>query len=675
MDGSLAAPVLLTWDTQAGLTVDFSPSSLSSGSSNLTLNVAGTAAPGIRTVLLRGSGNGETVLLPLTLYILPQAASSGLTLQVPLAMSVRQGGSTASQVQLQRDPGVVGNVSLSLDNPPAGITGSFSVNPLGQAQSLLMLQVANSVAVGFHPVTLRAAQGSHLASVSILLQVVEAAEPVNFWLNRMELAQSFFAKDPGLVAGKSALLRAHVLADQSIPSPVVQLTASVGATVLGSLQLQGPASLSPAEVPDSLGMSFTATLPGSWVQPGLRLQLDVDPLQVMADRLRADNSLTVNPTVGAGNEISLVLVPLVLAGRTGSPLDYTSAMLDHWPLKNLQVSVRAAHTVSSVASVQASGDGWSSVLNELASLRSSDGSNAYYFGVLDAGYNSGVAGMGFVGAPVAIGWDRSVGVMLHELGHNFGLSHAPCGNPSGPDSNYPYTGATCGTWGYRQSTGELQSPNGLRDLMSYCGPDWISDYNFKKVQNRLSGSLLLAQAVVASAEEPLLKISGCRRADGSLRLDPVLRQLGVSPQAASGELMLYMDCVSGPRYHPFQVAAIGCNDDSGDQFFHLTVPDPGDLRALEIRQGSKVLLREKVRVDGPAHALQWSERQGQLILQWDQDAYASLTVVHDGAQRRTLGLRLSGGQASLPIADLPVGGSYEFCFAQGVDGLCIRMAR
>lgn len=34
-----------------------------------------------------------------------------------------------------------------------------------------------------------------------------------------------------------------------------------------------------------------------------------------------------------------------------------------------------------------------------------DGSNRPYYGVVKVGYSSGVAGMGYIGAPSSIGWD------------------------------------------------------------------------------------------------------------------------------------------------------------------------------------------------------------------------------------------------------------------------------
>ena len=72
--------------------------------------------------------------------------------------------------------------------------------------------------------------------------------------------------------------------------------------------------------------------------------------------------------------------------------------------------------------------------------------------------------------------------MAHELGHNFGRLHAPCGNPSGLDGQYPYSGASIGVYGYDILSG-VAKQSSLRDLMSYCDPSWISDYTYRNLLN------------------------------------------------------------------------------------------------------------------------------------------------------------------------------------------------
>ncbi|TPV92459.1 MAG: hypothetical protein B7733_25615 [Myxococcales bacterium FL481] len=88
---------------------------------------------------------------------------------------------------------------------------------------------------------------------------------------------------------------------------------------------------------------------------------------------------------------------------------------------------------------------------------------------------------------------NSTGTAIHELGHNQGLSHAPCGGAAGPDENYPYQEpdfpqAGIGVQGYNLVSGRLYDPapgsaqggDYYADFMSYCWPYWWSDYNWAK---------------------------------------------------------------------------------------------------------------------------------------------------------------------------------------------------
>jgi hypothetical protein len=62
------------------------------------------------------------------------------------------------------------------------------------------------------------------------------------------------------------------------------------------------------------------------------------------------------------------------------------------------------------------------------------------------------------------------------------LPHAPCGVDGGP---YPYDDALIGVWGYSFKSKELRDPGEYHDMMSYCDPSFISDYNFERLFERI----------------------------------------------------------------------------------------------------------------------------------------------------------------------------------------------
>ncbi len=92
--------------------------------------------------------------------------------------------------------------------------------------------------------------------------------------------------------------------------------------------------------------------------------------------------------------------------------------------------------------------------------------------------------------PIGVeGVGRAALPIVHELGHNQGRRHAPCGNGDDPDPDFPYPEGRIGRQGYGILTADLHSsdPNIARpykDVMSYCQPAWYSDYNFEAIRVR-----------------------------------------------------------------------------------------------------------------------------------------------------------------------------------------------
>lgn len=61
------------------------------------------------------------------------------------------------------------------------------------------------------------------------------------------------------------------------------------------------------------------------------------------------------------------------------------------------------------------------------------------------------------------------------------LLHAPCGFfISHVDPDFPHQEGNIGTWGYDFADGGRLVDPETSDLMSYCGPSWISDYSFSE---------------------------------------------------------------------------------------------------------------------------------------------------------------------------------------------------
>jgi len=211
-----------------------------------------------------------------------------------------------------------------------------------------------------------------------------------------------------------------------------------------------------------------------------------------------------------GGPLKIMLVPVRYnADGSGRLPDVSSAQLDRYrdhiyklyPVPDVNVTVR--EPLDWPNAIARNGAGWGNILQEILDLRNSDNpsDNTYYYGIFApassfgnycnrgcvtglgpvprAGdtYSRGAVGVGFSG-------QQSPDTFVHEIGHAMGRSHAPC-DTDNADLAYPYSGGRLGVWGFDILTNRLMDPNENRDMMGYCDPTWISDYNYEAIFQRI----------------------------------------------------------------------------------------------------------------------------------------------------------------------------------------------
>jgi hypothetical protein len=150
----------------------------------------------------------------------------------------------------------------------------------------------------------------------------------------------------------------------------------------------------------------------------------------------------------------------------------------------------------------------------------------YYYGVAKVSYTSGVAGVAYVSTGsangrAALGWDylpSGAAVVAHELGHNWGRNHAPCGGPGGLDPFYPQPDGSIGSYGLDVTPQTLKASS-LSDIMGYCAQQWIGDYSYTGVLNYRIANPLVMSAETTQPVQPSLLVWGHIR-DGELVLEP-----------------------------------------------------------------------------------------------------------------------------------------------------------
>jgi hypothetical protein len=267
---------------------------------------------------------------------------------------------------------------------------------------------------------------------------------------------------------------------------------------------------------------------------------------------------------------------------------------------------------------------WNTELTSLAQLweplqelRISDGAspNAYYYALVDACTN-GIDGAGGIAPGLAPptkeaaymrvssglwldGNDYSYHTMVHELGHNQGRAHVFCagGMAAGVDPSYPYDNGIIGVWGFGIKLFQFHSPTAEYDYMTYCAPNWVSDWTWSKTFNQIRE--LTSWDYEGAGQDPVTEgevLMGLLMNNGTERWWTTPG--GREPEAWSGAQTIAFE-YEGEIIH--QPATIDVLDDGGTL---VTAPVP--------RPRVKIDAATRY-VDGQAHAI---DLQPQAVKAW-----------------------------------------------------------
>ena len=390
-----------------------------------------------------------------------------------------------------------------------------------------------------------------------------------------------------LVAGEEALLRVFPTAarDNQQGLPPVRASFHLGGALAHVADIPGKAGPIPTDVDEgSLARSANGVIPAEVVQPGLEMVIEIDPdgtldpgLGVVkripeTGRMPIDVretpvfNLTVIPFLWNTDPDSRILEQT--AGMAADPEGHRLLQDTRTLLPVGDLDVKAHEPV-----VSSSNDAYA-IINETRAIRVMEGGSGYYMGMM-SGPVTGAAGLGFLGGPVSFAVP-SGSTIAHEFGHNFGLSHAPCGEPPGPDPAFPYPDGATGAWGYDfRYGGRLVGPE-QKDLMSYCRPRRISDYHFTKALNfRLDDEENASAALVAEAATSLLLWGGVDSV-GTPYLEPsfVVEAPPALPRSG-GEYEVTGRAVGGGELFSlsFDIPEVADGDGSSSFAFALPVQD------------------------------------------------------------------------------------------------------
>ena len=386
-----------------------------------------------------------------------------------------------------------------------------------------------------------------------------------------------------LVAGAPALLRVFPTAARAADAgvPAVRARFFVNGQETHAEYVPKGSGVIPTKVDEgSLATSVSAEIPGNVMRPGLEMVVEVDPDETLdpalgvARRIPANGRLAVD--VRALPPLDVTVVPFLWAQAPDSSiLDAVQGMAANPEAHLLLADVRAllpvgALDVTAHDPVLSSSNDARRLLEETEAIRALEGGTGHYLGTM-SGPVTGPSGTAFLPGRAGFSIPRS-GTIAHELGHNLGLRHAPCGGAGDPDPSFPHPDGSAGAWGYDFTRGELVRPT-TPDLMSYCGPpDGISDYHFA---NALRYRLFEARAaaIPAAAQTRSLLLWGGTDADGAPFLNPVFA-VEASPALpdSAGAYTLTGRTSGGTELFSFRFAMPRAADGDGGSGFAFVLP-------------------------------------------------------------------------------------------------------
>ena len=292
-----------------------------------------------------------------------------------------------------------------------------------------------------------------------------------------------------LVAEEKTLLRVFVTARKATSEgiPLVRARFYLDGEETHAEDIAGKSTAIPTEVDQgSLSKSANAEIPAEVIEPGLEMVIEVDPEGTLDEDLlvtkRIPETGRLALDVRAIAVFDLTVIPFVWSETHDSSIvDLVEAMAadpdEHEMLEDPRTLLPIGDLeVTAHEPVVSTSNNAYDLLSQTRAIRAMEGGTGHYKGMMSRPV-AGASGVAQRPGRVSFSVPESP-ILAHELGHNLNLRHAPCGGAGGPDPSFPYRDGSIGVWGYdfRDGGSLVQPPR--PDLMSYCEPEWISDYHF-----------------------------------------------------------------------------------------------------------------------------------------------------------------------------------------------------
>ncbi len=322
-------------------------------------------------------------------------------------------------------------------------------------------------------------------------------QPIDFAFERFLINQAVPAADSSQAAGdrvgtvrnRAGIARVFISADRpGLPSPTVHLYYKIDGTV-GRVLLDGPEILPENPLESDLTTTFNYVFDEAFLEPGTDMYVVVDrgggTLEASESNNRYPQAGWVDIDTRDVPTLRMSVVPVDGVALTQNQAeDLFEKMMKVHPVADHDIDIVEGYDCESCT-----GDlqmDWQRVLSDMLSLQQEpeNAGRMFHAIVPESWRAANVAGIAYVGWPAAVsslGY-RDSETIAHEAGHNLNLLHNRCtGGEGNPDLDFPYENGSIGRWGYDAATGTTYNPDDWVDLMTYCTPEWISDFSYSKV--------------------------------------------------------------------------------------------------------------------------------------------------------------------------------------------------
>ncbi|NGX14859.1 hypothetical protein [Wenzhouxiangella sp. XN24] len=625
-----------------------------------------------------------------------------------LAQSGEQGGAVA------QPPAV--RVLDAFGNPIPGETLSFVVEQGGGSISGSPALTSAAGVATLQAWTLGSDPGSNVVravypGLPDVVFTAEALEALALSIESVQINQGTQSPsgDVDLVAGRPGLLRVMLKANRSNTArPEVRVRLFQDGAPLWTEIIPAPLSGVPTD-PDlsSVVQTWNLALTGDEIRPGMSLEVVADPQELVTvssrDSMRfpvGSGAAPVQVRTLAPLRILFIPIEATAHGRTGGifpeNVENFLASTRRWlPTAEIQAELRGTNFVTDADLTDQ--DAIGQLLSDLQAARSLESAgDRYYHGIIPRVSGLPISGIAFRPSfpsssfRSALSFDHLPGAaetVAHELGHNLGRMHAPCGDPDSPDPNFPYPGGATVMPGYDVTDRLLRSASDFSDYMGYCRPRWTSDYTYQGILDwRRNDPLAVAgdegAAVDADAlPRPGLLLWGRTGANG-VELNPAFR-LEAAPVlpdedgpnrlrglAADGRVVFDLSFAGVTVPHAADPAARHFS-----YFVPLAEADFAALHTIELAgpQGRASHVLEAAAGSGPAPAKASEAMQavrqdalpgGGLRVRWDR-ARSPVAMLRD---RRSGHIMAIGRSGDLSLSAEAVAGTEpELLFSDGVQ--------